>query len=173
MRIERLITFGCARGYVAGHVESRLVLDLPVSDFRLAGLEVPAPDYRTLSFDGPLPAKWLAALADLVNGMATDVPTGDLDLEAARWEAARVAENQHPSCAVGYALVITLVIDRAGTTVSYTEMLVSGDGLHQRTPTCGRRTAAIGSAPWRRPVTCAHSPRRTRAPGTCTRGRPR
>jgi GNAT superfamily N-acetyltransferase len=143
--------FALARGYVAGHAECRLVLDLPMPADRLAGLDVPVPGYRALSFDGPMPAEWLAPLAGLVNGMAADVPIGELDLEAARWDAIRVGDNQHRMCALGYGLLTTLVIDPAGAAVAYTQMLASGDDVQQedtyvRPAARGHRLGALAKA---------------------------
>ncbi len=153
--------FALARGYRAGHAESRLVLDLPLSDSRLAGLDMPVPCYRASSFDGPLPSEWWGPLADLVNGMTTDVPIGELDLEAARWDAARVGENQHRMCALGYALVTTLVFDHSGDAVAYTQVLVSGDDVHQedtyvRPADRGHRLGALAKARNLRALAASH-----------------
>jgi GNAT superfamily N-acetyltransferase len=119
--------FALARGYVAGHVEARLVLDLPDK----SKMPDTAVGYRTLSFDGPIPSEWLTPLADLVNGMAVEVPTGELDVEAASWDAARLASNQHRLCSLGYALVTTVIVNGGGDAVAYSQMLVSGDEAHQ------------------------------------------
>jgi GNAT superfamily N-acetyltransferase len=143
--------FALARGFLAGHVESRLVLDLPVPAARLAALATPVAGYRTLTFDGPMPAEWLEPLVPLVNGMAADVPIGDLDLEAASWDTDRLGNNQHRLCALGYGMLTTLVFDRAGAAVAYTQMLVSGDEVHQedtfvRPADRGHRLGALAKA---------------------------
>lgn len=149
--------FALARGYTVGNVESRLVLDLPPET------EMPdtAVGYRTLSFHGPLPSSWLGPLADLVNGMATDVPTGELEVEAASWDAARVGANQHRMCSLGYSLVTTLIVDVSGTAVAYTQIAVSEDEAHQedtyvRPADRGRRLGTIAKARNLRALASAH-----------------
>jgi hypothetical protein len=119
--------FALARGYVTKHVESRLMLDLPDK----SAMPDSAVGYQTFSFDGPMPAEWLAPLADLVNGMEADVPTGELDVEAASWDAFRLQANQHRMCSLGYTLVTTVIVNEGGEAVAYTQMLVSGGEAHQ------------------------------------------
>jgi GNAT superfamily N-acetyltransferase len=119
--------FALARGYLTKHVESRLMLDLPDK----SAMPDSAVGYQTFSFDGPMPAEWLAPLAGLVNGMEADVPTGELDVEAASWDPFRLQANQHRMCSLGYALVTTVIVNEGGEAVAYTQMLVSGGEAHQ------------------------------------------
>ncbi|GIE83236.1 GNAT family N-acetyltransferase [Actinoplanes philippinensis] len=122
--------FALARGFVSGLAEDRLVLDLPVPEQTLDRYERPAPGYGAHSWHGPMPATWLPALAELVSEMSADVPTGDLDVAAARWDAERVGTNQERLTTIGYALITTVITTGGGEPAGYTQLLVDGDGVH-------------------------------------------
>jgi hypothetical protein len=47
-------------------------------------------DYELLAWTGSCPAEHAEELAVLMSRMSTDVPTGDLSVEAERWDVARV-----------------------------------------------------------------------------------
>jgi GNAT superfamily N-acetyltransferase len=122
--------FALARGFVSGLAEDRLVLDLPLPEPVIDAHDRPAPGYQAHSWHGPMPVAWLPALAELVSEMATDVPTGDLDVEAARWDAERVGTNQERLSRIGYALVTTVITTDGGEPAGYTQLLVESDGVH-------------------------------------------
>jgi hypothetical protein len=122
--------FAQARGFVSGLAEDRLVLDLPVPEQILEAHDRPVPGYRAHSWHGPMPVEWLPAVAELTSEMAADVPTGELDVEAARWDAERVGANQERLSKIGYALVTTVVMTEGGEPAGYTQMLVGSDGVH-------------------------------------------
>jgi GNAT superfamily N-acetyltransferase len=122
--------FALARGFRSGLAEERMVLDLPVPERVLTVHEHAANGYRAETWHGPMPPQSLAALAELTSEMSADVPTGDLDVEAAQWDAARVATNQERLTAIGYALVTTLIIAGSGDPAGYTQLLVDSDGAH-------------------------------------------
>lgn len=122
--------FALARGFASGLAEERLVLDLPVPEKILGRRDRPAAGYRASTWHGPMPGRWLATLAELTTEMATDVPTGDLDVEAARWDADRVGVNQERLTRLGYALVTTVITTDAGEPAGYTQLLVDGDGVN-------------------------------------------
>jgi hypothetical protein len=108
-----------------------------------------------------VPAGWLEPLVHLVNGMAADVPIGGLDLEAASWDTDRLGNNQHRLCALGYGLLTTLVLDRGRAAVAYTQMLVSGDEVHQedtfvRPGDRGHRLGALAKAHNLRALAASH-----------------
>jgi GNAT superfamily N-acetyltransferase len=145
--------FALARGFFSGLAEERLVLDLPVPEEVLGEHDRPATGYRTMTWHGPMPEAWLATLAELTNEMAADVPTGELDVEAARWDAERVGVNQQRLTRVGYALVTTVITTEAGEPAGYTQLLVGGDGpdVHQddtyvRRAHRGHRLGALAKA---------------------------
>ncbi|WP_433795824.1 GNAT family N-acetyltransferase [Actinoplanes sp. CA-252034] len=122
--------FAAARGFTSGLAEDRLVLDLPAPAQVLDAHERPAAGYQTHSWHGPMPADWLPVLARLTGEMAADVPTGDLDVEAAAWNAERVGTNQERLSRIGYALVTTVITTAAGEPAGYTQLLVESDGVH-------------------------------------------
>ncbi|MFC4072565.1 GNAT family N-acetyltransferase [Actinoplanes subglobosus] len=122
--------FALARGFVSGLAEDRLVLDLPVPEQILEIHDQPVSGYRVHSWHGPMPAEWLPALAALTSEMEADVPTGELDVEAANWDAERVGTNQQRLSSIGYALVTAVVTTDDGEPAGYTQMIVESDGVH-------------------------------------------
>jgi GNAT superfamily N-acetyltransferase len=145
--------FALARGFVSGLVEERLVLGLPVPEEVAARHDRPVPGYRAETWHGPMPAGRLAALATLTGEMAGDVPAGDLDVEAARWDAEQVGVNQQRLTAIGYALVTTMITTDSGEPAGYTQLLAGGGGVHVhqddtyvRKAHRGRRLGALAKA---------------------------
>jgi GNAT superfamily N-acetyltransferase len=122
--------FALARGFGSALAEERMVLDLPVPEHVLAAYDRARPGYRAETWHGPMPPRSLAALAELTSEMAADVPAGELDVEAARWDADRVGTNQERLTAIGYALVTTLITADSGEPAGYTQLLVDADGIH-------------------------------------------
>ncbi|GIE30941.1 N-acetyltransferase [Actinoplanes italicus] len=122
--------FALARGFGSALAEERMVLDLPVAEHVLATHDLAKPGYRAETWHGPMPPGSLAALADLTSEMATDVPTGELDVEAARWDAERLGTNQERLTTIGYALVTTVITTDSGEPAGYTQLLVDADGIH-------------------------------------------
>ncbi|MEU4626603.1 GNAT family N-acetyltransferase [Actinoplanes sp. NPDC023801] len=145
--------FALARGFVSGLAEERMVLDLPVPEAVLTTYDRAVPGYRAETWHGPTPPHSLPALAELTSEMAADVPTGDLDVEASRWDAERIGTNQERLTAVGYALVTTLITAGSGEPAGYTQLLVDADGIdvHQddtyiRKAHRGHRLGALAKA---------------------------
>jgi GNAT superfamily N-acetyltransferase len=122
--------FALARGFTSSLAEERMVLDLPVPEQVLTVNDRTASGYRAETWHGPMPLRNLAALAELTSEMSADVPTGELDVEAARWDAERVGASQQRLTAIGYALVTTLIITESCSPAGYTQLLVDSDGTH-------------------------------------------
>lgn len=75
------------------------VLDLPLDEAALTGFEAEAAAvaggvYRTVSWDGPCPERWVDEFALLLAQMSTDAPRGGLEIEEEAWGAARVQAMQ-------------------------------------------------------------------------------
>ena len=99
--------FLASNGYVLEQAERYSLLRLPLEDGLLARHQAEAAaragdDYRLVSWTERAPDEWVDQVAILETRMSTDAPTGDLDLEEARWDAERVrtwerqvADSQH------------------------------------------------------------------------------
>lgn len=77
--------FAVAQGYTFGLGDIMRSLPLPISQERLAALSAAAEphhqDYRLEVFSGRVPAEWVADYVALEAGIATQAPTGDLEIE--------------------------------------------------------------------------------------------
>jgi GNAT superfamily N-acetyltransferase len=87
------------RGYTLEQVNRFSALDLPVPLETLATLRRAAehqagPAYRTVTWTGLTPERWLAGIARLSTRMSTDIPHGGLDVEEDVWDEARVREHE-------------------------------------------------------------------------------
>ena len=73
-------------------------VELPVAADVLATYEEQAwakagDDYRVVTWHGDTPEQWRADVAELVSRLATDAPTGNLEVEPEPWDAERVRQN--------------------------------------------------------------------------------
>ena len=114
--------FAAARGFTRKHVELHQVLELPLSEARLAELEQLAPGYRIVQWRGAHPEEWIEQFADALSAMAEDVPTGELDQEPSRWTPERVREADARLAKQGRFCYTTVAIDADGQLAAYTEM---------------------------------------------------
>lgn len=87
--------FALARGFAFEQLERMSRLDLPVDPsllrrFAEAAAEHAGDDYRIRTWYGELPEEVLADIAALESRMATDAPSGGLEIEEDPWDADRV-----------------------------------------------------------------------------------
>lgn len=125
--------FALARGFASRHVERRLLLELPVDGARLARLEGEAArraaGYRVVGWQGPVPGRYLAAVAWLRTLMERDVPAGEADRNAVAYDTDLVRRSEARLLDQGYGLVTALALDPGGDPVGYSTMFVPpGDG---------------------------------------------
>lgn len=113
-------------GMVLEQVERHSVLEVApaldvAEDAVPAAREVAGTAYRTLSWAGPTPEEHLDGMAALMARMSTDAPSGELDLDPEVWDAARVAERDRATTAMG-RLSLTTAAQHVGTgeLVAYT-----------------------------------------------------
>ncbi|WP_117209028.1 GNAT family N-acetyltransferase [Allorhizocola rhizosphaerae] len=129
--------FALARGFASKHTEERLLLEVPLDEPTLAGLEqsaqAKADGYQVVGWHGIVPARWLGALAEMQTLMTHDVPSGDSDREPITLAPERVMASQTRMIEQGYGLLTTLALDSAGRPAAYTEMYVTADreNVHQ------------------------------------------
>lgn len=94
------------RGYGLEQVMRMSSLPLPVDPKVLAAKRADAeakagPDYRVHTWTTPSPEEWLADLGHIFERMATDAPSGNLEIDEERWDADRVRESEARSISVG------------------------------------------------------------------------
>ncbi|MEV8372882.1 GNAT family N-acetyltransferase [Kribbella sp. NPDC056861] len=114
--------FAAARGFERKHVELHQVLELPLSEERLAELDQPVDGYRILQWRDEHPDEWIEQFADALSAMAEDVPTGEASSEPARWTPERVRETDALRIKQGRFCHTTVAIDADGQLAAYTEM---------------------------------------------------
>ena len=143
--------FAERRGFVQRHVELHQVIELPLSDERLAALEARIAGqhegYRLVQWREHTPDEWLEQFADALSVMTEEIPTGDLDLEPARWTPERILEAEARRLKQGRFCHTTVAVASDGRLAAYTQM----GGAAERRIACtssihssGRSTAASG-----------------------------
>ena len=92
------VEFAVAHGYAFGLGEFMRSMVVPVAPDRLAELADSARphhrDYRLEAFEGRVPEEWVADFVALGSRIATDSPTGTLDLEPGSTEIAPFRETE-------------------------------------------------------------------------------
>ena len=83
--------FALARGWHLAQVERHSVLEIAAST---PAARVP-PGYSFVSWRGPTPEEYLAAIAELNAVFSVEAPIGELALEEESWDAERVARHEH------------------------------------------------------------------------------
>lgn len=118
------------RGFSLEQVERLSMLVLPFDEVAMTAAREHAfaaagGDYRSLSWCGRTPEKWVSGLAVLHQRMSTDAPSADLDSTEETWDADRVRsldERREKSPRV----MLTTVVEHVptGTLVGFTELSV-------------------------------------------------
>lgn len=113
--------FAAARGFVRKHAELHQVLTLPVPDEQLTSVETPG--YELIQWREHAPEEWVDQFAELLSGMAVDVPTGDRTVEATQWTPELVREAEERRVAQGRVTYTTVAVHTAsGELAAYTQM---------------------------------------------------
>jgi GNAT superfamily N-acetyltransferase len=113
--------FAAARGFVRKHAELHQVLELPVPDGQLTTR--PVPGYEILQWREHVPEEWLGQFAQLLSGMAEDVPHGDRTVEPIRWTPELVRDAEARRIAQGRFTYTTAAVHSAsGELAAYTQM---------------------------------------------------
>ncbi len=117
------------RGFSVASTEVCRRLDLPVADGLLEGwIAEAAPyhtEYRIETFTGDIPEDLLPSVCHVVNQLALDAPTGDIDMEAE--QVTPEVWHQHVERGVKHGQVRhdTVAIDATGTAVAVTTLAIS------------------------------------------------
>lgn len=97
-RDEPAVRFLLNRGFTLEQVNRVSFLHLPVAPATLAIHQAAASaragnDYRVHTWIGDTPERWLDDVAVILTRMATDAPSGNLEIDEEPWDAERVRQN--------------------------------------------------------------------------------
>ncbi|NEA37051.1 GNAT family N-acetyltransferase [Streptomyces sp. SID13031] len=113
--------FAASHGFVRKLVELHQVLELPLSEERLAELDQPVAGYEIVQWREHTPDRWVEQFADALSAMSVDVPMGELDHEPARWTPERLREAEARRLKQGRFCHTTVAIDPHGQLAAYTQ----------------------------------------------------
>lgn len=122
-----------ANGYALEQVErnSVLPLDEPLTIVRRRLDEAEAfagPDYRWVTWTLPTPPPLRTGYGSMIARMATDVPSGDLEMPAEVWDDERVARRDAQFTAGGQTMSVAAAIhEPSGEMVAFNELVIGAD----------------------------------------------
>lgn len=118
--------FAAARGWSLALSEVQRELALPVAAGVLERLADEAarahPAYTLRSWVGPVPDDLLHGWAELTSSLATEAPTGELDLEPEAVSPEAVREREATIARQGRTKYNTVALDAGGVVVAYTDL---------------------------------------------------
>jgi GNAT superfamily N-acetyltransferase len=119
-------SFARAHGYDLALTEVQRELRLPVGDDVLTALADEAarahPTYTLRSWAGPVPDDLVEGWAELTSSLATEAPTGELDLEPEVVSVDVVREREANVARQGRTKYNTVALSEAGEVVAYTDL---------------------------------------------------
>jgi GNAT superfamily N-acetyltransferase len=126
--------FAEKRGFALANVEVRRVLDLPVADGTLhAWIEDAASrheDYRVETYiDDEMPDELIPSLVHVINQLALDAPTGDLDFEPEALTSDGFKARGEKIKEMGRTVIQTVAMAPDGDVVAYTTIGTSSDDV--------------------------------------------
>lgn len=121
--------FASALGYPVASAEETKTVDLttapaqwgPLDDLVAGALG----GYRVDVFEEHVPAEYVDGFCRLLEQFLGEVPTGDLDLERARWTEERLREGEERAIAVGRVQVIAVAIAPDGTLCGFSDLRIN------------------------------------------------
>jgi GNAT superfamily N-acetyltransferase len=124
------VSFLRKRGLTPRNTLIRRRLRLPVPPDRLDLLEAKAAErlagYQLLSWVGACPGEYAEEYAKLVGLLSVEQPQGDLELEAEKWDVARLRETEERSAANGESRYVTVAVAPDGSLAAHTLLGVLG-----------------------------------------------
>jgi GNAT superfamily N-acetyltransferase len=119
-------SFARARGYELALAEVQRELRLPVDDGLLGRLADEAArahaSYTLRSWVGPVPEELLAGWAEITSTLATEAPTGELDLEPEVVSTEVVREREATLAKQGRTKLNTVALSAEGEVVAYSDL---------------------------------------------------
>ncbi|MDR6865967.1 GNAT superfamily N-acetyltransferase [Microbacterium resistens] len=128
-----LAAFLGRHGYALEQVERNSEFDLradaaPLTEMLERACTAAGPDYRQLSWTLPTPPELRDGFAAILARMAMDAPSGDLDIDEERWDAARVERRERHFAEAGQLVSVAAVIhEPSGVLAAYNELVVGAD----------------------------------------------
>lgn len=118
--------FARARGFDLALSEVQSELTLPVADDLLSGLADDAARahlaYTLRSWSGPVPDDLLQGWAEITSTLATEAPTGDLELEPEAVSTEAVREREATIARQGRTKYNTVALSGTGEVVAYSDL---------------------------------------------------
>jgi GNAT superfamily N-acetyltransferase len=118
--------FARSRGFDLALSEVQRELTLPVADGRLSGLADDAARahaaYTLRSWSGPVPDDLLQGWAEITSTLATEAPTGDLELEPEAVSTEAVREREATIARQGRTKYNTVALSGTGEVVAYSDL---------------------------------------------------
>ena len=134
--------FAERHGFALASTEVRRVLELPISDDEIDGWIAESAAhhdaYRIETFVDEMPEALLPSVCNVVNQLALDAPTGDIDMEAEQITPEIRRRHDARAKASGLTRYETVAIDPSGAAVAVTAI-----GLHADDPTKALQWATI------------------------------
>ncbi len=134
--------FAERRGFAVASTEVVRRLDLPVPEARIQEwLDEAAPfhrDYRIAAFVDGTPDELLPSVCSVVNQLALDAPTGDIDMEAEQITPEIRRAHDERNKLAGLTRYETVAIDATGSAVAVTTLV-----LHRSDPQKAHQWATI------------------------------
>lgn len=126
--------FAEKHGFSLANVEVRRVLELPVAEATIKGWsEDAAPfhaDYRIETYvDDEMPDELIPSLVHVINQLALDAPTGDLDFEPEGLTPDGFRARGEKLKAMGRTVIQTVAVTPDGEAVAYTTLGISSDDV--------------------------------------------
>jgi GNAT superfamily N-acetyltransferase len=119
--------FARALGYEVASRES--IKELTLADFvvRRDALAASAPvpeGYRVITYDTVCPQEHLASFGRLLGMLMSEVPLGELDLQASEWSPERIREAEQRQVSVGRHLLTAMAIAPDGSVAGVSDLRV-------------------------------------------------
>jgi GNAT superfamily N-acetyltransferase len=118
-------------GFETGVVNDMKVVDLDETEHLwpklLEETAEPAADYSLRSWRGVCPEDLVPGYCALLESFNDETPTGELDLEAERWDEQRLREKESRFRSSGRQEFITVAVAAGGEVVGVTEAMLSED----------------------------------------------
>ena len=126
--------FARAMGYAVASRES--IKELALADFverrDALAAEAPVPDgYRIITFDTVCPEEHVASFGRLLGMLMSEVPLGDLDLDASEWDAERIRAAEQRQVDTGRHVQTAMAIAPDGSVAGVSDVRVDdSDPVH-------------------------------------------
>ena len=122
-----------ARGYTLEQIERQSALELTDAAYRrvdelLGEAARVASGYRIVQWTAPTPEPFVDGYAWMKSRMVTDAPAAGIEFDEEVWDAARIADHEHPYLVAGRTLHVTAAQHVAtGDLVAFNELVIGAD----------------------------------------------